>query len=153
MAPQRSSAQKLKEVTRLFDALSDIIKANAIGAWLQRRRNVVPWYSASRGLGQLVAAATSAVRQTLPTRELAVRHPEAWLAAMDAKWWMIAQFDSVVVSMPDGTSASSSRASSAKSASISTRIEPSRRPGRIILLASRNWRAARSWIPAKLAFT
>jgi galactofuranosylgalactofuranosylrhamnosyl-N-acetylglucosaminyl-diphospho-decaprenol beta-1,5/1,6-galactofuranosyltransferase len=24
---------------------------------------------------------------------------------MDAKWWMIAQFDSVVVSMPDGTSA------------------------------------------------
>ena len=25
---------------------------------------------------------------------------------MDAKWWMIAQFDSVVVSMPDGTSAS-----------------------------------------------
>src|SRR6266567_7823594 len=36
MAPQRSSAQKLKEVIRLFDALSDIIKANAIGAWLQR---------------------------------------------------------------------------------------------------------------------
>ena len=36
MAPQRSSAQKLKEVTRLFDALSDIIKANAIGAWLQQ---------------------------------------------------------------------------------------------------------------------
>ena len=57
-------------------------------------------------IGQLVAAATSAVRQTLPTRELALRHPEAWLAAMDAKWWMIAQFDSVVVSMPDGTSAS-----------------------------------------------
>jgi DNA-binding transcriptional regulator YiaG len=36
MAPQRSSAQKLKEVTRLFDALSDIIKAKAIGPWLQR---------------------------------------------------------------------------------------------------------------------
>lgn len=36
MAPQRSTAQKLKEVTRLFDALSDIIKANAIGPWLQR---------------------------------------------------------------------------------------------------------------------
>jgi galactofuranosylgalactofuranosylrhamnosyl-N-acetylglucosaminyl-diphospho-decaprenol beta-1,5/1,6-galactofuranosyltransferase len=57
-------------------------------------------------VGQLLAAATSAVRQTLPVRELAERHPEAWLAAMDAKWWMIAQFDSVVVSMPDGTSAS-----------------------------------------------
>lgn len=57
-------------------------------------------------VGQLVAAATSAVRQVLPTRELSTRHPEARLAAMEAKWWMIAQFDSVVVSMPDGTMAS-----------------------------------------------
>ncbi|NUR09758.1 MAG: glycosyltransferase [Nocardioidaceae bacterium] len=57
-------------------------------------------------LGQLVSAATSAVRQTLPTRALAGDHPEARLSAMDAKWWMISQFDSVVVSMPDGTSAS-----------------------------------------------
>jgi hypothetical protein len=36
VAPQRSSAQKLQEVTRLFDALADIIKSNAIAAWLQR---------------------------------------------------------------------------------------------------------------------
>ena len=36
IAPQRSSAQKLREVTRLFDALSDIIKAKSIGPWLQR---------------------------------------------------------------------------------------------------------------------
>src|SRR5204863_8331230 len=36
VAPQRSSAQKLREVTRLFDALSDIIKAGSIGTWLQR---------------------------------------------------------------------------------------------------------------------
>ena len=55
--------------------------------------------------GQLVSAATSAVRQARPIRSLAKRYPEARLAAMDAKWWMIAQFDSVVVSMPDGTSA------------------------------------------------
>jgi galactofuranosylgalactofuranosylrhamnosyl-N-acetylglucosaminyl-diphospho-decaprenol beta-1,5/1,6-galactofuranosyltransferase len=56
-------------------------------------------------VGQLVSAATSAVRQALPKRELAARFPEARLAALDAKWWMISQFDSVVVSMPDGTSA------------------------------------------------
>jgi galactofuranosylgalactofuranosylrhamnosyl-N-acetylglucosaminyl-diphospho-decaprenol beta-1,5/1,6-galactofuranosyltransferase len=56
-------------------------------------------------IGQLVSAATSGVRQLLPPRELARRFPEARLAAMDAKWWMIAQFDSAVVSMPDGTSA------------------------------------------------
>lgn len=36
VAPQRSSTQKIREVTRLFDALSDIIKAKAIGPWLQR---------------------------------------------------------------------------------------------------------------------
>ncbi|MGZ4490223.1 MAG: glycosyltransferase [Nocardioidaceae bacterium] len=57
-------------------------------------------------LGQLVSAATSGIRQMLPTRDLAEHFPEARLAAMDAKWWMIAQFDSVVVSMPDGTQAS-----------------------------------------------
>ncbi|HET6627731.1 MAG TPA: glycosyltransferase [Nocardioidaceae bacterium] len=56
-------------------------------------------------IGQLVAAAASAVRQPLPKRPLSDAHPEARLAALDAKWWMIAQFDSVVVSMPDGTSA------------------------------------------------
>ena len=36
MPPQRSSIQKIKEVTRLFDALADIIKAGAIGPWLQQ---------------------------------------------------------------------------------------------------------------------
>ena len=34
--PQRSSAQKIREVTRLFDALAGLIKAKAIGAWLQQ---------------------------------------------------------------------------------------------------------------------
>ncbi len=57
-------------------------------------------------VGQLVSAATSAVRQTLPKRKLSDEFPEARLAALDAKWWMISQFDSVVVSMPDGASAS-----------------------------------------------
>jgi galactofuranosylgalactofuranosylrhamnosyl-N-acetylglucosaminyl-diphospho-decaprenol beta-1,5/1,6-galactofuranosyltransferase len=56
--------------------------------------------------GQLVAAATSGLRQLLPKRTLADKFPEARLAALDAKWWMISQFDSVVVSMPDGGSAS-----------------------------------------------
>ncbi len=55
-------------------------------------------------IGQLMAAATSALRQVRPKRDLAEHFPEARLAAMDAKWWMMAQFDSVVVSMPDGAS-------------------------------------------------
>ncbi len=56
-------------------------------------------------VGQMLTAATSAVRQALPKRSLSDEHPEAALSAMDASWWMIAQFDSVVVSMPDGSSA------------------------------------------------
>lgn len=34
--PQRASIQKIKETTRLFDALADIIKGSVIGEWLQR---------------------------------------------------------------------------------------------------------------------
>ena len=34
--PQRSSVQKIREVTRLFDALAGLVKAKAIGEWLQR---------------------------------------------------------------------------------------------------------------------
>jgi len=56
-------------------------------------------------VGQLMTAALSAVRQAKPPRALSRQHPEAQIPAMDAKWWMIAQFDSAVVSMPDGTSA------------------------------------------------
>ena len=33
--PRRSSAQKIWEVTRLFDALADIIDKKVIGQWLQ----------------------------------------------------------------------------------------------------------------------
>jgi hypothetical protein len=33
---QRSSAQKIREVTRLFDALAGIIDKKVIGQWLQR---------------------------------------------------------------------------------------------------------------------
>lgn len=34
--PQRSNQQKLKELVRLFDALSDIVQPKAIGPWLLR---------------------------------------------------------------------------------------------------------------------
>ncbi|CAA9380945.1 MAG: Bifunctional beta-1,5/1,6-galactofuranosyltransferase GlfT2 in cell wall galactan polymerization [uncultured Nocardioidaceae bacterium] len=63
--------------------------------------------TAPRGrVGVVATAVKSAVRQALPPRDLSVKNPEARLPAMDAKWWMIAQFDSVVVSTSDGTMAS-----------------------------------------------
>ena len=55
--------------------------------------------------GQLVTAGKGAVRQALPVRAMAKAYPEARLPAMDARWWMLSQFDSAVVSNPDGTSA------------------------------------------------
>jgi galactofuranosylgalactofuranosylrhamnosyl-N-acetylglucosaminyl-diphospho-decaprenol beta-1,5/1,6-galactofuranosyltransferase len=57
-------------------------------------------------VGKLITASLGTVRQVRPVRGLAQRHPEAWLAAMDARWWMLSQFDSAIVSTADGTSAS-----------------------------------------------
>jgi len=57
-------------------------------------------------VGQLIAAGLSAVRQVRPPRDLSGTHPEARIAAMDARWWMLAQFDSAVVSTTDGTMSS-----------------------------------------------
>ena len=57
-------------------------------------------------LGQVITAGLSAVRQARPARKLSRKHPEARLPAMDARWWMLAQFDSAVVSTTDGTMAS-----------------------------------------------
>ena len=56
--------------------------------------------------GQVKAAAMAGVRQLLPVRRLARRHPEARVAARDAKWWRLAQLDSAIVSTTDGTAAS-----------------------------------------------
>jgi len=38
-------------------------------------------------------------------RELSREYPETELPAMDAKWYRLAKYDSVIVSMNDGTSA------------------------------------------------
>jgi galactofuranosylgalactofuranosylrhamnosyl-N-acetylglucosaminyl-diphospho-decaprenol beta-1,5/1,6-galactofuranosyltransferase len=52
-----------------------------------------------------VAAALAPIRQLSRVRPLSRKHPEAEIAAMDAKWYRLASYDSAVVSMPDGTSA------------------------------------------------
>ena len=103
-------ATKLPEIRELRKAYPDAQTDPDPDAFPPARRDKPPKKGQDPTLpkgrvGQLVSAATSAVRQALPKRELAGRFPEARLAALDAKWWMISQFDSVVVSMPDGTSA------------------------------------------------
>ncbi len=56
-------------------------------------------------LSQLLTAGLAPIRQLRPTRKLAQEFPEAELTAMDAKWYRLANYDSAVVSMNDGTSA------------------------------------------------
>jgi galactofuranosylgalactofuranosylrhamnosyl-N-acetylglucosaminyl-diphospho-decaprenol beta-1,5/1,6-galactofuranosyltransferase len=112
--PERLHAElgtKLPELQALRKRFSDAQTAPEPEAFPDARRAKPPKRGQDPTLpkgrvGQMLVAATSAVRQALPVRTLAQRFPEARLAAMDAKWWMIAQFDSVVVSMPDGASAS-----------------------------------------------
>ncbi len=50
-------------------------------------------------------AARGALKQLLPPRPLSKKHPEAEIANVDAKWWMLSQFDSAVVSNSDGSGA------------------------------------------------
>ncbi len=56
-------------------------------------------------LAQLVTAGLAPLRQLRPARELSREFPEAEVAAMDAKWYRLARYDSAIVSMPDGASA------------------------------------------------
>ena len=56
-------------------------------------------------VGQLKTLAIGAVRQLQPVRDLAKEHPEAGVAHVDLRWWLLAQFDSALVSAADGSSA------------------------------------------------
>ena len=57
-------------------------------------------------IGFAKSFAMSVVRQALPVRELSREYPEANVAHLDLKWWLLAQLDSALVSSADGTSAS-----------------------------------------------
>jgi galactofuranosylgalactofuranosylrhamnosyl-N-acetylglucosaminyl-diphospho-decaprenol beta-1,5/1,6-galactofuranosyltransferase len=57
-------------------------------------------------LAQLKTATLGSIRQLLPVRDLAKRHPEARIAARDARWWRLVGLDSAIVSTTDGTAAS-----------------------------------------------
>ncbi len=53
----------------------------------------------------LITAALSPLRQLRAPRKMSREFPEAQIAGVDLKWYRLAQYDSVVASMPDGTSA------------------------------------------------
>ncbi|MGL5809826.1 MAG: glycosyltransferase [Nocardioides sp.] len=53
----------------------------------------------------LLTAALAPIRHLRAPRPLSRQHPEAMIPGMDLKWHKLAAYDSVVGSMPDGTSA------------------------------------------------
>ncbi len=53
----------------------------------------------------LITAGLAPIRHLRATRPLAKEYPEATVPGMDARWFRLAAYDSVVASMPDGTSA------------------------------------------------
>ncbi|WP_235547645.1 MULTISPECIES: glycosyltransferase [unclassified Nocardioides] len=54
---------------------------------------------------QIIQAGLMPLRQLRKPRALSREFPEGEIAAMDAKWYRIARYDSAIVSMPDQTSA------------------------------------------------
>ncbi|MCD6638344.1 MAG: glycosyltransferase [Nocardioides sp.] len=55
-------------------------------------------------LSTLIAAGLAPIRQLRPVRAMSRDYPEAELTAMDSAWYNLVKYDSVVVSMNDGSS-------------------------------------------------
>jgi galactofuranosylgalactofuranosylrhamnosyl-N-acetylglucosaminyl-diphospho-decaprenol beta-1,5/1,6-galactofuranosyltransferase len=55
-------------------------------------------------LSTLITAGLAPLRQLRPVRDMARDYPETELTAMDAAWYNLVKYDSVVVSMNDGSS-------------------------------------------------
>ncbi|MGL5826923.1 MAG: glycosyltransferase [Nocardioides sp.] len=62
----------------------------------------------------LLSAVLAPVRHFRPVRPMAKDHPEAAIAGMDLRWYRLVNHDSVIASMPDGTSAALYRRDPAK---------------------------------------
>lgn len=54
----------------------------------------------------LVRLVAGALHQLKPVPEEALNHPETHIAAMDARWWRLAQLDSALITSSDGTGVS-----------------------------------------------
>ena len=53
-------------------------------------------------VGRIAMAAKGSVKQVLPVKAMSLEHPEARVPWSQARWWMLSQFDSAIVSNFDG---------------------------------------------------
>jgi galactofuranosylgalactofuranosylrhamnosyl-N-acetylglucosaminyl-diphospho-decaprenol beta-1,5/1,6-galactofuranosyltransferase len=107
----RDVLERLPELNELRKGYADSQAKPDLDAFPPARRKKPPRKgrapTAPRGrVARAKTMALGAVRQVMPMRELARRYPEANIAHLDLKWWLLSQFDSALVSAADGTSAS-----------------------------------------------
>ncbi len=99
---------ELRELRKGYDdskAKPDLDMFPTAGRKKPPRRGKEPTTPKSRA-ARAKAMVTSAARQLLPVRAMAKERPEANVPHVDLKWWLLAQFDSALVSAADGSAAS-----------------------------------------------
>ncbi len=107
----RDVLERLPELRELRKGYDDSRSESELDAYPPAKRRKPPRKgkdtSAPIGLvGKAKTVAKGAVRQVLPPRDFARKHPEASVPHIDLKWWRLMQFDSALVSSADNTSAS-----------------------------------------------
>jgi galactofuranosylgalactofuranosylrhamnosyl-N-acetylglucosaminyl-diphospho-decaprenol beta-1,5/1,6-galactofuranosyltransferase len=99
---------KLKEIRALRAEYPDAVYRSDATVYPTTRRRKPP----RRGrepevphgrVGVLSTALSGVLKQFRRVDALAEEHPQASVAHMDARWWMLSQFDSALVSAADGT--------------------------------------------------
>ncbi|MFH5824205.1 glycosyltransferase [Georgenia sp. AZ-5] len=101
---------KLAEIRALRSQFSDAQVKKDPAAFPMPKRQKLPRKGEDIQLPEgkmplYLMAARGALKQLLPPKPLSKKHPEAEVAAIDAKWWMLSQFDSAVVTNADGSGA------------------------------------------------
>ncbi len=106
----RDMRLRLGELNALRKGYDDSIAKPDLDLYPKARRKKPPRKGKSptaptSTVGRAKLMALGGIRQVMPVRDLAMLHPEANIAHIDLKWWLLSQFDSALVSSADGTSA------------------------------------------------
>ena len=99
------------KVRALRSDFDDAIVEKDPDAFPEVRREKLPRRGEDLGypktvVGRIAMAAKGSVKQILPVKTMSLDHPEARVPWSQARWWMLSQFDSAIVSNSEGSGAS-----------------------------------------------